>query len=59
MERRSGRIKLPCRPQTLLFEGKRTFCDFTLVSVTFPRGFLNNEVLAVKKYSSESSSKLL
>ncbi len=32
---------------------------FTLLSVTFPEGFLKKEVLAVKKYSSESSSKLL
>lgn len=32
---------------------------FTLLTVTFPEGFLKKEVLAVKKYSSESSSKLL
>ncbi|TNN36646.1 hypothetical protein EYF80_053192 [Liparis tanakae] len=31
----------------------------TLLTVTFPDGLLKNEVLAVKKYSSESSSKLL
>lgn len=37
----------------------RVFRALTLLSETFPSGFLKKEVLAVKKYSSESSSKLL
>lgn len=38
---------------------KQLFLVPTLLSETFPEGFLKKEVLAVKKYSSESSSKLL